>query len=116
MMSPVSGSGSTGVSMVTFPSFDESGHDGALVVSSAICAGEHAPSPAADDGDTVKPSGNVIATMRTCAVDRPSGSLDCGTLRSTLNADGASATRDSDLTSIVGANGKLSHPSKTSGV
>src|ERR1044071_5608860 len=109
-MSPSSAFSSTGVSATTVPSFDARGQLGTSCVPKAICADEHACSPAADDGDTTIPDGTCIVASRPCAVDGASGTSDCGTLRSTSTPDGASARRVGTETCADGVNGICSHP------
>src|SRR4051794_26453810 len=86
-ISPTSGSSSNGVSIVMSPSLADAGHDGGSLVPKPICAGEQAPKPAAEDGDTETPSGKVIFTRRTAAVAVPPGSWGCGTLTTTSSPD-----------------------------
>src|SRR5215218_1182886 len=114
-MSPASGVSSSGVSIVTDPSFDCCGHNGASLVPNPICAGEQAARAAADDGETDTPSGKTIFTWRTCACERPSGSAGCGTDTSTSKPEGPSAECAKGLTSVDGLKPRRSQPSKEMG-
>src|SRR5215217_3025875 len=85
-MLPVTGTSSSGVSIVTDPSFELSGHVGSDVLLSAICVELHAPSPSADDGETRTPSGSVTVTF--LKSDCEIGASSCGIVTSNANPDG----------------------------
>src|SRR5215218_2298501 len=86
------------------------------MLSRSISAREQDPRPDAEEDETVIPSGRVVTTLRTSAVRSPSGSSTWGTSRSTLKPVGKPAEWMVGWAVALGANGRLSHPSKTNGV
>src|SRR5215213_819152 len=116
-MLPVTGTSSSGVSIVTDPSFELSGHVGSDVLLSAICAELHAPSPFAEGGETRTPSGSVTVTFLRSDWDvGASAEKSCGTEMSNANPDGAPAFAPaSGSARRTGVNGTTSQPSIPTG-
>ena len=69
---PSSLSASSGVSIVTDPSFEEAGHAGARSLPRPSSAGWHAVSPVACPGLTARPDGSSMVVFCRCAVAMPS--------------------------------------------
>src|SRR4029077_18634423 len=115
-MLPVTGTSSSGVLIVTVPSFELSGHVGWLVLLSAVCTELHAPSPFAEDGFTRTPAGSVTVAVLRSDWETTSGSSVCGTVRSKPNPVGAPALEPATGWAFkAGSNGTFSHPSTGSG-
>src|ERR1039458_3973842 len=109
---PSSGSGSSGVLIVTVATFDASGHVGLLAFSRPICACEHACRPSAADGLSCTPAGSVTVVSFTSASASPAGFTvaSWGTCRWTFNPVGVLPDVPSGCTSIDGLKSSLSQP------
>src|SRR5215212_1499349 len=111
-MFPVTASLSSGVSIVTSPSREESGQDGALLLLSAICAELQAPRPSADAGLTRTPVGNVTTAFLRSDWLMALGSSVWGMVKSNVNAAGVPAfTPATGWPLSTGSNGTPSQPS-----
>ena len=58
----------SGLTAVTVPIFEASGHRDGLVVPTSSCSSEQAAKPSAPDGEIDIPSGNLTVASRKCAV------------------------------------------------
>src|SRR5665811_46226 len=110
---PSSAFGSSGVLILTVPTFDASGHDGAWSFCKPIWVSEQACNPSAAEGFNTTPSGSVTDRPLTVDSAKPPATrvVSWDTCSSTVSPVGVLPAVPSGVTLIDGLNGRRLQPS-----